>query len=511
MIVKFPSVAQGVNRDASPDELPMGVWSSVSNMVFKDGFLARSGGMRQVFSAPSITPLFVSPFRTATSMFWLHFGAASAFVDDGTTRTDITRASPFTGGAADRWTGGPFNGIFIASNGVDVPQYWNGNTATDFADLTNWPAGYTCKSIRPFKNFLVALDITKSGTRYPFRVLWSAIADPGSVPPSWDIADPSREAGEIDIEGAAGPLIDSLVLGDATIIYTTASAHAMRYIGGQSVFAFSKIGDFGMLARNCGANTPLGHVVLTAGDVVLHAGGPSKSIATARVRRAIFGEMDSTYAERAAFVTTNPAQNEVWVCYPTSGTTCSKAAIWNWADDIWTFRDLRTVTAGAPGQVPSWNDGTDTWNTSTGTWDTDTALWGSGEASPNDQRLVLAHAIPALSIVGAGQTDVGTSFTATAERTGMHMDDPQRVKLLRSVWPRIDAVAGTVVSVEVGAAMTPDVSPSWNAAVSYTVGTSTKVDSMVSGRFLALRLSSAVDGDWRVRGVDLDVVPQGAW
>jgi hypothetical protein len=511
MIVKMPSVAQGVNRDAHPEELPLGMWSSVNNMAFRDGFLARAGGMRQIFDDPAITPLFVAPFRTATSLYWIHIGTAAAYVDDGTTRTDITRTSPFTGTVADRWTGGPFNGIFIANNGVDPPQYWNGNTATNFADLPNWTANYTCKALRAFKNFLVALDVTKTGTRYPFRVLWSAIADPGSVPPSWDVADTTREAGEIDIEGAAGPLIDAVVLGDSLILYTTASAHAMRYVGGQSVFSFSKLSDVGMLARNCGANTPVGHVILTTGDVVLlQGGGPSKSIASTVVRRAIFSEMDSTYAERAAFVTTNPAQNEVWVCYPTSGTTCSKAAVWNWVDNVWTFRDLRTVTAGASGQVPAWNDGTDTWDTAAGTWATDTTAWGAGEVAPNEQRLVLAHTLPALSVVGAGQTDVGLTFTATAERIGLHFDDPQTVKRIRSVWPRIDADAGTVVLVEVGASMKPDVAPTWNAAVSFTVGTTTKVDSMASGRYLALRLSSAVNSDWRVRGVDLDIVPMGA-
>lgn len=510
MIVRWPSVAVGVNADAAPEELLAGAWSFGENVMFRGGFLERAQGMAQLFATPTITPYFIAPFRTATAKYWIHFGLAQVYVDDGTTRTEITHTTPYTGAAADRWTGGAFNGVFIANNGVEPPQFWNGNTATNFANLTNWTANYTCKSIRAFGYFLVAFDITKSGTRYPFRVLWSAIADPGSVPPSWDITDATKEAGEVDIGEAGGPLVDALQMGDQLIVYTTASAHAMRYVGGQNVFSFAKIGDFGMLARNCGATTPIGHVVMTPSDVILHAGGNPKSVASGRVRKEIFDNLDPTYAERACFVVANPAQSEVWVCYPEVGnSSCTKAAVWNWEGDTWAFRTLRNATFGASGQVPDWT--TDTWATATGTWATMTGSWSDGVVSQNDRRLVMCHATPAISVADSGTTDVGLTVSATAERIGLHFDDPQRIKLVRSVWPRIDAPAGTVVSVTVGASMTPDVDPTWGTAVNYTVGTSTKVDSFASGRLLALRLSSDTDAAWRLRGLDLDIVPQGMW
>ena len=41
----------------------------------------------------------------------------------------------------------------------------------------------------PVQNYLIALDLTKSGTRYPHMVKWSAAADPGTVPASWDETD----------------------------------------------------------------------------------------------------------------------------------------------------------------------------------------------------------------------------------------------------------------------------------------------------------------------------------
>lgn len=513
VIFKIDNAARGVITDAAPEELDAGAWSDGLNVRFRGGFAERAPGMAQIFDLPTVTPYFVAPFRTSVGQLWLHAGLQKVFVDDGTTRTDVGRVAVYTGTTSDRWTGGAFNGLFILNNGVDVPQSWTGAVASKFANLAAWPAGHLCKAMRPFRNQLIAMNLTKTGPlRFPFRVLWSAIADPGTTPPDWDITGATgREAGEIDVAGAAGPLVDGLQFGDVFLIYTTGSTHVMRYVGGQNVMDIVPIkGGRGALGRNCIADTPLGHVVLTNGDIVLQADGPPRSIADARIRRRVFETLDNTNAERVAFVVANPADNEALVCYPTDGSaTCNRAAVWNWADDSWSFRELRSVTAGGTGQTPQAVGLR--WSTATATWDTAAGNWGGGFAGVNDQHLVLAHALPALSLVGYGNDDVGVVPTATIERTGMHLGEPQRWKTVRAVWPRIDAPAGTVVNVEVGASPSPDVAPTWKPAVPYTVGTSSKVNVFATGRFLALRLSNTAAAPWRVRGIDLDVQLGGAW
>ena len=60
----------------------------------------------------------------------------------------------------------------------------------------------------------------------------------------------------------------------------------------------------------CAVNTPLGHVVLTAGDVVVNNGTGVQSIANGAVRNYIFKNIDSTNYKRS-FVTANPQRNEV--------------------------------------------------------------------------------------------------------------------------------------------------------------------------------------------------------
>ena len=506
MIVKIPSVAQGAAPDIMSEELALGAWSSVTNCVFRNGFLQRCEGNEAFVDTPSVTPYFLLPFRTGTQLGLIHVGLTAAYVDLGGTRTDISPASPFTGAASDRWTGGVFNGIAIINNGVDKPHFWNGNTATDFASLTNWPATHTCRAIRPHGNVLMAMDVTISGTRYPSRMLISAIADTGAVPPSWDVTDPAREAKDFDIEGG-DVIVDGLSLGDVFVVYKTASTHTLRYIGGQEVWARTKVqGGVGILARGCVADTPVGHVCLTTGDVVIHQGGTPRSIATDAVRNTIFAEMDPDYYERA-FVVANPSQSEVWVCYPTAGAACSKAAIWNWRDNVWSFRTLRNVLHGAHGQMPT-ASGT-TWDADTGSWDEAADTWGGAATSPNDQKLVLAHVLPAITMVGYGLTDAGLSLTAEAVRTGIALDDGQTVKTYRGAWPRVSADSGVALGITAGYAMVPDATPTWGTERTYTVGTSYKVDDLVSGRFLAFKIRSTGDVSWRIRSVDLDVVPRG--
>jgi len=45
--------------------------------------------------------------------------------------------------------------------------------------------------------------------------------------------------------------------------------------------------------------------------------------------------------------------------------------------------------------------------------------------------------------------------------------------------------------------------------VTYTVGTSRKVDVNIAGRYIALRMRSTSGGVWRLRALEADVVPQG--
>lgn len=509
-IVKINDCGGGVNKDLMPEELPENVWTACQNMRFRSGFAQRFGGIANIFDAPTVTPYYVAPYSTQTTRYIVHAGTGKVFVDDGTTRTDITPASDFTGTQDDRWNGGALNGVLLMNNGVDVPHYWAGNVANNLAPLTGWDSNWRCKVLKPFKNYAIAINITKSGTAYPSMVKWSDEAVPGAVPSSWDSTNPALNAGEQDLGETPDVLVDALQLGDQMILYKERSMYSMSLIGSPFIFRFQRLpGDDGILSRGCVTNTPKGHVVLTSNDVVIHQGQGATSIADSRVRSFIFDNLNKTVSERA-FVCTNPPTNEVLICFPsTESENCDLAAVWNWRDDTWGFRTLTNVTYGEACQVNS-DAAFFNWALDTGTWADDTTTWSQSEFSPNEYRLILSRTT-AISAFDIQTQDAGAAITSSLEKTAIQFGDPYSNKLIRSVYPRIEAPAGTVVNVSVGGAMYATETPTYSAPVSFTVGSDIKIDSFATGRFLAVKFESTADAVWRIRSYDVDVVKMGAY
>lgn len=503
MLLPIKGCGGGVNKDALPSELAAGVWSDASNVEFSDGFARQRKGIQSVYTTPTETPYFLLTFNTTTTRYLIEASTAKVFADDGSARTEITNASPFTGARDDRWTGGDYNGVLVLNNGVDEPQYWNGNTATDLADLTSWPAGYLAKVCRPFKNFLTFGAITKAGTMYPGLFLWSTSADPGSIPTAYT-STATNDAGEQPLQGI-GQIIDMLPLGDMLIVYGQTGRYAVQYIGGNEVFSFMRLpGEEGIKAANCVVATPKGHVFLSNGDVLLHNGDNCTSIAQGRVREWIFSTMDATNAARS-FVTMNPQRSTVWICFPSAGSTdCNKVAIWNWNTDTWAIYDIANLTAGCHGLVSSAILG-GTWAADSASWASDTTSWDQDEFNANEARLVLATSTPRIGLANTGTTDFGSTFTYYAERTGIRpSDENMKFFVRRSQWDW-DGTDGTTVTVYHGMSNTADGTPTYVSGT-HTQGTSDWVNAMCRrGRYAAIKFSGTSGPQLSLRTVRLDL------
>jgi len=513
-VVTVPSAGQfGYIPDAEPQELPPNAWSYAKNMRFKDGYAERFAGSATAFTTPAITPYFLMPFRNLNSKFWIYAGIASVYCDDGTTRTDLTRAAgatPYTGGVDDRWTGGSASGIAILNNGIDLPQFWAGNVANDFANLTAWDANHRAFAMRPFKQYIVALNITKTGVQFPHMVKWSSAAVPGALPTVWDPATATADAGEQDLAETTDTLIDCLPMGDLNVIYKERSMYGMQYIGGTFVWRFFRLpGETGMLARGCVADTPKGHVVLTAGDVIVHSGQGPTSISQGRVRKFLFDRIDTTNYARS-FVCVNQLGHEVWICFPESGATvCTQAVVWNWDSDTFGVRELPNATYGASGGIGVTSGAT--WAASAYTWATHPGTWSSDVLSAAEAQLVVSCSTPTLTVMESGLQFNGVNPTAVLERTGLAFDKPESVKTVSKIIPRIDAAAGTVLTIEVGGSMDAEVQPTYSPPFSYTVGTSYSVDAYATGRFLAFRITSTGQNAWRLKSFDMYIKTHGGY
>jgi hypothetical protein len=330
-------------------------------MRFVDGKVQKIRGEAVVFSAPSTPPHFIMPWESTGGYRWIYAGEDEIWYEAGGSSTEITRGvtvagdDPYTTTTRPLWTGGILHTLPILNldNGVDPPQSWN-TTDLRMEDLPNWPANTTCKVIRPYNNFLVALNITKSANNYPQMVKWSHPADPGLVPDSWDEADPARLAGETVLSETTGVLVDCLPLRGQNIIYKNDSIWTMRLTNSQFVFAFDKIsGAVGALAPHCIAEFYGQHVVVGENDIVLFDGRTPQSIVNSRMRKFFFDALDGTYFDKT-YVTINRPRREVWVCYVTADSPndyINQAIVWNWEENTWTVKDLPEIAFSSYGDV----------------------------------------------------------------------------------------------------------------------------------------------------------------
>ena len=494
--------------DVQGQELPPNAWTAAQNIRFSNGCAQTVGGHSAALSTPSVAPYAIFNYSTTAAKYWVQFGLALAHSDDGVTRTNITPTVAFTGSVDARWTGGSFNGVLVVNNGVDVPHYWGGTGI--IATLPAWTSTWRCQSITPFKNWLVALDITKGANRYGSMVKWSKSADPGTLPTSWDEANPAFDAGEVDLAETPDLLVDALPLGDVLVIYKERSMYAMQPSGDSFIFRFQRLpGEFGMLTRGCGAITPVGHVVLTAGDVILHSGGEPKSILTSRARNWLFLQIDQTNWRRC-FVVSNPNVSEVWICYPEAGqAACTKALTWNWESDTFGTRDLPSVTDAAFGTIIG---GTETWADDSEAWDADSTAWSQLSFSATKSTLMLSSTAPAIYAAEQGNGFNAAAIPVSLERKHIAIGgDTDAVKMVRGIRPRIEGPKGSVVNIEVGATMDAETEPVYSAAVPYTIGSTLQADTFAAGRFHSIRIGSNSLSPWRIKSMDWDYVVQGRY
>lgn len=492
---------KGVNKDLLPSELAPGVCSDSLNVEFSDGFARHRKGVQTVYTTPTAVPYFIATYVTASARFLIQGGTATVFVDDGSTRTDITGTPP-TGGRDDRWTGGDSNGVWVMNNGIDDPMYWNGNVATNLATISGWTAGTKADFLRPFKAYLVTGAVTKSGTKYPYRVMWSNAAEPGAIPTAWT-ASSTNDAGELDLVGV-GALVDCLPLGDVNIVYGQEGRYAMQYIGGNDVFRFTRLpGRDGLRTRGCVVDTPKGHVFLSNGDVMLHQGGEAVSIAQGRIRNWLFSTMDSSIGSRA-FLTLNPQRSSVWVVFPSTGSTdCDTIAAWNWSDDTWAIHEIDGITYGTSGLVASSLIG-GTWSSDGNSWDSDVSSWDQDEGSSNEAKLILATSTPVIGLGNTGSTDFGTSFSYYGERRGIRPDDQNRMFFIRRSQWDFDGTAGTQVTISHGMSKTADGEPTYVTAT-YTQGTTDWANAITKrGRYGAVKFAGTSGQQLSLRSLRLD-------
>lgn len=488
-----------------------GVITAGNNYRISDGKIGSRRGSNAIYGAPSIVPYWLLSGLFEAQPYWLYAGLSKIYLLAGGAHTNVTRQTAgvdvdYAATAATPWTGGGFNGISVLNNENDIPQMFT-NISGKCADMTNWPAALRCKSLRPFKNFLVAANVTESGTEYPQLLRWSHPADPGAVPSSWDYTDTTKDAGRKAFAETPGILVDSLAAQDVHLVYKNDSTYYMQYVGAPYIFSIQPVSlTSGLLAANCVVNVPGGQVALTYDDVVFVTPRGVKSIASKRVRRAIFNELNFSQASNA-FVAVNYALSEVWVCIPATSTLANRAYIYNWQDDKWTLRNLPELTALKQGYDVS---ATETWDTVTGTWDSDSVPWGSYDFSGAQFLGVSPSVAGKLLVMESGNLEGGAPIAVSLQHDSIDLFDglqvsPERMKLVNRIRPHFTPEsAGAVVNFEIGTRNGLSEAISWSAPKPFTVGTSRDLFVRKQGRYISWRIASACNVQWELDSMDID-------
>lgn len=516
-----PAGSLGIIRDKRPHELPLAAWTDGNNVHFDDDAAVSVDGYVTAYDPPTVAPYWLLHTQVPSGPYWLYAGLGKVYATDGVTHADLTRASGGDYGATEdlNWTGGVLGGVGILNNGIDDPQMWLlPSLATRLQRLSAWPTSTKCAAMRPYKAFLVALDVTESGTRYPQMVRWSHPADPNSVPSSWDYADPTKDAGRVELKETSDSCVDCFTLRDANVIYKNTSTWGMQFIGGEFVFRFYKIFDnIGIMSRRCAAEFFSGqHFVLSLDDIVVHDGQQATSLVDKRFRRAFFGSLDPAKYVRN-FVAMDWVNNEVWACVvPQGGTYPSKALVWQYKENRLSVRDLPQVSHIENGTVNFSTSTPTTWNADTGTWDSDTSLWDEAVLNPTKRSQLWA--LPAATkLYGApfSKQANGVSIPSFLERRGLGLPvagkepDFSHIKTLRRLWLHCSGPAGKELNVYLSAHNRIDEQPIWQGPYLYRIGQTEAIDCLVTGRLHNIKIVSATAAEWKLTGYEVDVKRRG--
>lgn len=513
-IVKVRPVG-GIVNDLPPAEVAPQFYTSGENVHFRSSFAERTKGHAEVYTGVLTTLRNISQCVVGSTNYWVYHGTDKSSVVTGATHTDITKSGGLTGDTdANKITAGLLNGVHFMNNGIDAPLFWDGSPASPMTDLTGWPASTTCRAMRAFKFHLFAMDISKPGGEFPMQVLWSDAAAPGTIPSSWTPAA-TNQAGDAELSQTPGPIIDGAALRSSFAIYKQHSAYIADYVGGNNIFNFRRMFiTSGVLTRNCIAEYRGRHFLVTDGDIILTDGSVTESIADNRMRRFLFNQLDQDNFENT-FVVTLPSQNEIWVCFPSAGSTfCDLALIWDGVANAWGVRELPDIAHAAVGIISDLTV-SEFWDDDSDSWDDDTTLWNEQAFSNADDRLVLAKpddGTPTDSQfleVDSGKTFDGANISATVVKESMTFDDPNRVKFLRRLIPHIQADAGTQIKVRVGSQMVCSDPIQWSNEVTFTVGTDEQVDTFAQGKYLSFEFRSDGVNPWSMTGFDAEAELRG--
>lgn len=423
------------------------------------------------------------------------------------------------------------------------PQYF-GPASLKFGNLPNMETSWTCRSLRTFGNYLIALNVTRPTWVSPFTGLtnpsgsvpnlfkWSDTVFDGSVPLSWDPDNPNTSAGENPLEQLTSPIVDGLSMRSLFVIYSETEIWAAEQTGTQSVFQWQQLfGNGGLLAPNCVSEVDGVHYCFGPTDIYKHDGSTKLSIVDKRNRDTIYRNLNVSGSE-SCFTQYIPHLDAVLFAYQTGDTSfkfknptaCNAGALYDLAADTWSFVNLPNVagftmanadsvytSASIPGGVTSANVGGSSYDQLNSFRKSAISVSASLSGQITNSRLLGYDYVTNGWLTFPYTLEINPPMFV--ERTGIALDQMgsnlATYKRIRRIFPQVEIFDNVPILVEIGYSNTPSGAVTWGLPVSFSPVTQYKVDTITGGRYLGIRFSTVSLVDFAVNGFDCDVSEGG--
>ena len=182
----------------------------------------------------------------------------------------------------------------------------------------------------------------------------SDVAAPGTIPDNWNPFDTTGTADEIVIADT-GLITAMRTLRGSVYVYTSDTITQLR-ITPQGLRSAPITKEYGGLSQTAVFEFKGQHLVIGSDDIYLFSGNPGdiKSVADGRVKNYFYSNLHANFSDDVQIIR-DQAFDELWICFAnldSADGSYNQALIWNYADNVWTKRDLPSIQNLTVGPIP---------------------------------------------------------------------------------------------------------------------------------------------------------------
>lgn len=525
----------GVITDVDAYDLAPEAFSAGVNVRFRNGKITGAPVFRNVLHLGTVSPRFNFSSNPAEGLDLLFVGYLNGTVTriSGATESPYS-VSGYTPSAVEAsWSSVTLSDVTYVNRSDRAPWYLRTSDSA-FQNISGtgsdaWLSTWSCKILRTCGGALVALNVTKGATTSPTMVKTSSIPLAGVVPASWDQTLPNTLATENILADMQGGITDACALGSNLVIYGEKEALLMTPNGQLSEFSYIPLPiQKGAINVNCAIELDGKNVVFGPDDLWQTDGTSETSICDGRVRDYIFSSINMAKANRChavhdpklTTISFNFVSGDGSTAFPASANDgCNRAAVWNYANDTWSFDDLPYVYSGCSANLSNpltWATVTATWSTMGGSWQDQADGFKRTPCYVGDTN---AAANLTASLYGQDLYGVGSSLAYAVDtnatqprylaRDGIDLDevgaDLRDWKTLASIYPQVRLGAGAApLMIDGGSADQYNEAAVFIGPQPYDGITNTKCDFNAAGKYLSLVITHDDYKELSIAGFDME-------